>query len=93
MKNILSMVIALAVVLVFSTPSFAAYPKPVEKLKDGVTTVIKSPLEIKDHVMAEAKDGSFLPFSLPAGLLKGGFYMVKKMVSGALDIATFPIDK
>ena len=92
MKRTLSFMIATVVLVAFSTPSFA-YPRPVEKLKDGVTAVVTSPLEIKDHTMAEAKDGSFLPFSLPAGLLKGGFYMAKKMVGGALDIATFPIDR
>ena len=92
MKRTLSFMIATVVLVAFSTPSFA-YPRPVEKLKDGVTAVIKSPLEVKDYTMAEAKDGSFLPFSLPGGLLKGSFYMAKKMVGGVLDIATFPIDR
>ena len=92
MKRTFSFLTAFAVLVVLSTPSFA-YPKPVEKLKDGATAVITSPLEIKDHLMAEAKEGSFLPFSIPGGLLKGGFYMIKKMVGGVLDIVTFPIDK
>lgn len=92
MKNMLSLILAVALVVVFTTPSFAL-PRPVEKLKDGVTTVIMSPLEVKDHAMAEAKDGSFLALSLPGGILKGGFYMVKQAVGGALDIATFPIDR
>ena len=92
MKRTLSFMIATAVLVAFSTPSFA-YPRPVEKLKDGVTAVVTSPLEIKDHAMAEAKEGSFLPFSLPGGLLKGAFYMAKKMVGGVLDIATFPINR
>ena len=92
MKRTFSLLTALIVLVVFSAPSFA-YPRPVEKLKDGITTVIKAPLEVKDHAMAEAKDGSFLPISLPAGVLKGVFYMGKKVVDGALDIATFPIDK
>ncbi len=92
MKRTFSFLIAVAVLVVFTTPSFA-FPRPVEKLKDGVITVVKSPLEIKDHAMSEAKDGSFLPFTLPAGLLKGSFYMAKKMVDGGLDIVTFPIDR
>ncbi len=92
MRHMLSFFIAVVFAVVFAVPSFA-YPKPVEKLKDGITAVVTSPLEIKDHAMAEAKDGSFLPFSLPAGLLKGSFYMVRKMVGGVLDIATFPIYK
>ena len=92
MKRTFSFLIALVVLVVLAVPAFA-YPKPVEKLKSGVTAVITSPLEIKDHAMAEAKEGSFLPFSLPGGLLKGVFYMGKKMVGGALDIVTFPIDR
>jgi hypothetical protein len=86
----LTVIIAAAVLMVMTTPSFA-YPRPVEKLKDGLTAVVTSPLEIKDHAMAEAKDGSFLPLSLPSGMLKGTFYMGKKLVGGALDVATFPI--
>lgn len=92
MKRTLSLLTALIVLVAFSTTSFA-YPRPVEKLKDGITTVVKAPLEVKDHAMAEAKAGSFLPISLPAGILKGVFYMGKQVVSGALDIATFPIDR
>lgn len=90
MKNTLSLFIMAAILVVFSTPSFAM-PKPVEKLKDGVTTVVTSPLEIKDHVMSETKDTRVLPLSLTGGLLKGTFYMAKKAVGGALDIVTFPL--
>ena len=92
MKRTFSFLTILVVLVAFSVPSFA-YPRPVEKLKDGVTAVVTSPLEIKNHTMAEAKDGSFLPFSLVGGILKGGFYMGKKMVEGAVDIVTFPIDR
>ena len=90
MKNMLSLLLVTALVVVFASSSFAM-SQAVEKLKGGVTEVIMSPLEVKDHAMAEAKPGSFLPLSLPGGLLKGTFYMVKKAVGGALDIATFPI--
>ena len=93
MKSTLSLLTVLVILVAFSTTSFAAYPRAVEKLKDGITTVMKAPLEVKDHAMAEAKDGSFLPISLPAGILKGVFYMGKQVVRGALDIATFPIDR
>ncbi len=92
MKRTLSLLTALAVLMVLATPSFA-FPKPVERLKDGVTLVVTSPLEVKDHAMAETKGAEFLPFALTGGLLKGGFYMGKKMVNGAWDIATFPIDR
>ena len=91
MKHMLSFFIAAVVTVVFAVPSFA-YPRPVEKLKDGVVAVIKSPLQIKEHAMAEAKDGSFLLFSLPAGLLKGVFYMGKNIVTGLVDIVTSPLE-
>ncbi|MBI4310003.1 MAG: hypothetical protein HY591_06695 [Candidatus Omnitrophica bacterium] len=92
MKRTLSLLTILAVLVVFTTPAFA-YPKPVEKLKKGTMAVITSPLEIKDHAMSETKDAKFLPFALAGGLLKGTFYMAKKMVHGGLDIVTFPIDR
>ncbi len=56
-------------------------------------TVVKSPLEVRDYTMAETKDAKFLPFAFVGGVLKGSFYMVKKMAHGAWDIATFPIDR
>ena len=92
MKRTLSFLIVTAVLVAFTTPSFA-YPKPVEKLKGGVSTVLTSPLEVRDYTMAETKDAKFLPFALVGGMLKGTFYMAKKMVGGAWDIATFPIDR
>ena len=92
MKRTLSLFTALVVLVVAATPSFAA-PKSVEKLKGGVMAVVTSPLEIKNHAMAETKDAKFLPFALVGGLLKGTFYMVKKIVVGGLDILTFPIDR
>ncbi len=92
MKRKLLILTALVVAVAVATPAFA-YPKPVEKLKGGVERFAKSPLEVKDHVMGEAKDAKFLPFALIGGTLKGGFYMGKQMVHGAMDIATFPIDR
>ena len=76
------------VVLAFSTPVGA---EPIEKLKNGLTDIIKSPLEVVDYTKAEVKDTKFLPFALAGGLLKGAFYMGKKAVGGAIDVVTFPI--
>ncbi len=90
MKRTLSFLIVAAVMVAVATPSFA-YPRPVEKLKGGLMTVVKSPLEVRDYTMAETKDAKFLPFAFVGGALKGSFYMVKKMAHGAWDIATFPI--
>ncbi len=92
MKRTLSILTALVVTVALAVPAFA-YPKPVEKLKGGVKEVIMSPMEVKNHAMAETKDAKFLPFALTGGLLKGGFYMAKHIVHGAVDIVTFPIDR
>lgn len=92
MKRTLSYLTALVVAVAVATPALA-YPKPVEKLKGGVVEVVKSPLEVKDNVMKETKDAKFLPFAFLGGSLKGGFYMLKNIVHGTIDIATFPIDK
>ncbi len=78
-----------AVVVAFSTPVGAT---PMEKLKKGFTDIIKSPLEIVDHTKAEAKEAKFVPFGVIGGLLKGTFYMGKKVVGGVIDVVTFPIE-
>ena len=85
-----------AVILVFAffvsvNASVFALPAPVEKLKGGFMGVISSPLEIKDYTVSEFKGSHYNPFGLVGGFLKGTAYMIKKSVSGALDIATFPI--
>lgn len=86
MKRTLSVFVVVALV---ATPVFAA---PVEKLKGGLTSVITSPMEIKDNAMTEVKGEGFLPFALVGGTLKGMFYMGKKMTTGLIDTVTFPLD-
>lgn len=44
-----------------------------------------------ENVKMETKD-SFLPFGFSGGLLKGVFYMGKKLVGGVLDVVKFPIE-
>lgn len=91
MKNMLSLALVAIILVVFSAPSFAM-PRPVEKIKDGVITIVKSPLEVKDHALAEVDKG-FKPLALTGGILKGTFYMAKKAVDGAWEVATFPLSK
>ena len=91
MRKTLSLILVLVVLVAFSTPSFA-YPRPIEKLKDGATDVITSPLLVRDHMVAETKSASFAPFGLISGLFKGGVYMTKKVIDGSWKIATFPLD-
>lgn len=89
MKRMLSFLTVLAVLAV-TTPSFAG--DMVEKFKGGVKDVMMSPMQVSDNVKAETKDAKFLPFALVGGLLKGGFYMGKKIVTGTLDIVTSPLE-
>ncbi len=87
MKKLIAVAVVFAVVGMFSAPVYAG----VDKLKSGVTDIVKSPLEIVDHTKAEVKDSTFKPFGLLGGLLKGTFYTGKKMVGGVVDVVTFPI--
>ena len=85
--------VMLLMVLFFLVGTTAVYalPEPINKLKGGVEQVLKSPLEVPNHTMDEYKAANFKPFGLLGGMIKGAAYMVKKGVSGALDIATFPL--
>ncbi len=89
MKKLMVVAVVFAVVAMFSTPVYAG----VDKLKSGLTDIVRSPLEIVDHTKAEFKDSTFKPFGLMGGLLKGTFYMGKKLVGGVIDVVTFPIEK
>ena len=87
MKRTLSI---FTVMVLLASPVFA-YPQPVEKIKGGLTKVVTSPLEVKDYTLAEYKNAKFMPFGLAGGMLKGTFYMAKKVVDGTIDVATFPL--
>ncbi len=91
MRKMLSLILALVVLVAFTTPSFA-YPRPIEKLKDGAVDVIKSPLVLGDNMVTETKSATFAPFGLIGGLFKGGVYMTKQVIDGSWKIVTFPLD-
>jgi len=88
MKRMVSILIALAVVGL-SVPSFA---DPVAKFNGGLKDVVMSPLQVSDNVKAETENAKFLPFALAGGILKGGFYMAKQIVTGTYAMITSPID-
>ncbi len=90
MKRTISLIIASVMVVAFAVPSFAS--ETIEKFKGGVKDVATSPLEVRDHVKAETDGAKFMPFALAGGLLKGGFYMAKKIVTGSLGIVTSPLE-
>ena len=91
MKRTLATAMVFAFVLSLSTPVAFALPEPILKLKTGVVDVLTSPLEIKNSAVDEIKASHYNPLGLAGGILKGSFYMVKKSVSGAMDIVTFPM--
>ena len=93
MKRISTYFLALAVVVAFSSPSLA-YPRAVEKFRDGAKDVITSPIVLKDNVMTETKDvkAHVYPLALTGGLVKGAFYMGKHVVDGAIAMATSPLE-
>ena len=89
MKRLLSILTVLAV-LFTSTLSFAACP--LNGFKKGLKDVVTSPAEVSDNLMAETKGAKFFPFAFAGGLLKGGFYMGKKIVTGVLEMVTSPLE-
>ncbi len=90
MKRFLITALALAFVLAYGSTVYAL-PAPVEKFKGGLKDVLISPLEIKDHTFSEVKASTIKPLGLVGGLIKGSGFMIKKAVSGAVDVATFPL--
>ena len=87
MKRVLSVLTVLAV-LVMATPSFAC--PMMDKMQTGLKAIVTSPAQVSDNMTAETKDAKFFPFAFIGGLLKGGFYMGKQIVTGTLDIVTSP---
>ena len=81
--------VAMLAVMTLSVPCFA---DTAQKFQGGVKDVLTSPMQVSDNVKAETAHAKFLPFALVGGLLKGGFYMVKQIVTGSLDVVTSPLD-
>jgi hypothetical protein len=88
MKRMVSFFIALALIA-WVTVSFAG---TAEKFKGGFKDVIMAPLQVSNNVKTETTNAKFLPFALAGGLLKGGFYMAKQIVTGTLNMVTSPLD-
>jgi hypothetical protein len=88
MKYMFSVFLTLSF-LTLSAPSFADTAK---KFQSGIKDVIMSPLQVSDNVKTETANAKFLPFALVGGLLKGSFYMAKKIVTGTVIVVTAPLD-
>ena len=93
MKKALMLLIALTFIMsMVGVLQAADLPKPIDKLAKGTTTVIKSPTELYDHTKKSVDSADHKVIGLFKGLIMSPFHMVKKAGSGALDVATFPID-
>lgn len=90
MKKLIAVVCMMALVGVFAVPAFA--DAGVEKLKGGFEQIIKSPVQISDSVQEEYESAEFKPFGVLGGTLKGLFLTAKELVSGTVDVVTFPFD-
>ena len=82
----------LLIALMFTSTMVFAMPKVVEKAKDGVMTVVKSPLHVHDSLMSETKSAKFMPFGLVGGLLKGTADMGIDIIKGTYTVLRAPID-
>ena len=69
-----------------------AMPKTLDKIKGGVEKIVKSPIEVPNHLKTEYNATEFKPFGFLGGLVKGSAYMVIKGVEGAVDIVTSPME-
>ena len=83
-------IIHVFLIFTLNIPSFAANSP--NKFQSGLRDVFTSPLQVSDSVKTETANAKFLPFALVGGLLKGSFYMAKKIVTGTLTVATSPLD-
>ena len=94
MRKTIFLLLTFAFVLTVAAPVMASdLPKPIHKFTTGTMQVITSPFVIYDHTKSEVSGADFKAVGLVKGLLTSPFHMVKQAGSGAIDMATFPIDK
>ncbi|OGX05887.1 MAG: hypothetical protein A2Z88_02265 [Omnitrophica WOR_2 bacterium GWA2_47_8] len=91
MKRTILLAFAFIFVMSFTAPAYADHD-PVAKLKGGVMSIVNVPYNIGKTTLDEFHASTFKPFGLLGGFLKGTGYGIKDMVTGLVDIVTFPID-
>ncbi|MBF0511981.1 MAG: hypothetical protein HQL13_06600 [Candidatus Omnitrophica bacterium] len=84
--------VLLVVVFQLACVSTTTFAQTSKTFKKGVSEVFTSPLQVTENVKTETAKAKFVPFGLVGGLIKGGFYMAKKIVIGTLDVAKSPLD-
>jgi len=96
MKRAISLFFVCAFVVTVTAPSFAALPAPIDKsfhkIKDGVWDLATIPYDLGKGTYDETMSSSFKPFGLLGGVVKHSALGIKKAVTTAIDIATFPLE-
>lgn len=90
--------ILVLVLTVCLTPSNGrAEDRPVQKLGRGIANIVTSPVEVVKQTRSYWIQGSAKTFHISAwlfcGVVYGGVMTIARIVSGAWDIATFPISQ
>jgi hypothetical protein len=92
MKKIIAFVWMGFCLFVMSGLGHASYYEDYKtNIKDGITTMVKSPLPLIDSVKDEYNASKFKPFGIVGGFLKGGLYSLKEFSVGLLRALTFNV--
>ena len=93
MKRVFIIALVTAIILGITLP-MAAEPIKIgtEKIKRGGKNIALGWTEIPDAVIKVTKDTNNPFLGITVGLLKGVLNAFARTASGALDIATFPVD-
>jgi hypothetical protein len=86
MKRLVATIFLLVAVL-FSASSCSSVMG--DRFWGGLKQVASSPLQIRDNVREEMPKAQVAPIGATGGAIKGGFYMVKQVVTGIFTALTF----
>jgi len=93
MKKALIFSVIIAFIMIVAAPVLAGdLSASIDKISDGVTDVVKSPLALYDNTKIEMDEADNLLIGLLTGLIKAPFHMIKEAGHGVMKIVTFPID-
>jgi hypothetical protein len=93
MKRAIALIVFMSFFLFLAMPAFAGeLPKPVDKIVQGVTEVLKSPMALYDSPKAELDSHDNKVVGLFKGIVLAPFHLVDRAGHGLLKIITFPIE-
>ena len=91
MKKVIALVCMGFCLFVTANLSHAYYEEYKTNIKDGITTMVKSPLPLINSVKDEYNAAEFKPFGVVGGFFKGGLYSLKEFSTGLLRVLTFNV--